>query len=44
MPFNPTTYAETASRTDPAFREAFEGMEDEFAALAELRKARQSAS
>lgn len=43
VPFNPTAYAEAASRTDPAFREAYEGMEEEFAALAELLKARQSA-
>lgn len=43
-PFNPTAYAEAANRTDPAFRKAYEGMEEEFAALAELLKARQSAS
>ena len=43
IPFNPTAYAEAASRTDPAFREAYEGMEEEFGALAELLKARQSA-
>lgn len=42
-PFNPTAYAETASRTDPAFREAYEGLEEDFTALAELPKARQSA-
>jgi len=44
LPFNPTAYAEAASRTVPAFREAYEGMEEEFTALAELLKARQSAS
>lgn len=43
IPFNPTAYAEDASRNDPAFREAYEGMAEEFAALAELLKARQSA-
>jgi DNA-binding XRE family transcriptional regulator len=43
VPFNPTAYAEEASRQDPEFREAYEGMADEFAALAELLKARQSA-
>ncbi len=43
IPFNPTAYAEDESRNDPAFREAYEGMAEEFAALAELLKARQSA-
>ena len=32
--FNPRAFAEEASKRDPAFREAYEGMADEFAALA----------
>lgn len=43
VPFNPAAYAEATSQSDPAFREAYEGMAEEFAALAELLKARQSA-
>ena len=41
--FDPRAYAEEASKLDPAFREAYEGMADEFAALAELLRARQRA-
>ena len=40
---DPRAYAEEASKGDPAFREAYEGLADEFAALAELLRARQSA-
>lgn len=40
--FDPRAYAEEAIR-DPAFSEAYEGMADEFAALAELLRARQRA-
>jgi len=38
--FDPRTFAEEAGKRDPAFREAYEGMADEFAALAELLRAR----
>ena len=41
--FNPRAFAEEASKRDPAFREAYEGMADEFAALAELLRARHRA-
>ena len=41
--FNPRAFAEDACQRDPAFREAYEGMADEFAALAELLRARQRA-
>lgn len=41
--FDPHAYAEEAGKHDPAFREAYEGMADEFAALAELLRARQRA-
>ena len=34
--FNPRAFAEEASKRDPAFRETYDGMADEFAALAEL--------
>lgn len=43
VPFNPRTYAEEASRRDPAFRDAYEAAADEFTALAELLRARQLA-
>lgn len=38
--FDPCTFAQEASKRDPAFREAYDGMADEFAALAELLRAR----
>lgn len=41
--FNPRAFAEDARQRDPAFREAYDGMADEFAALAELLRARQRA-
>lgn len=41
--FDPLAYAKEASERDPVFREAYEGMADEFAALAELLRARQRA-
>jgi len=41
--FNPRAFAEEAGKRDPAFREAYDGMIDEFAALAELLRARQRA-
>lgn len=41
--FNPGAFAKEASRRDPAFREAYDGMADEFAALAELLRARHRA-
>lgn len=41
--FDPRTFAEEAGKRDPAFREAYDGMADEFAALAELLRARQRA-
>lgn len=43
VPFDPRAYAKEAGKRDPAFREAYEGMADEFAALAELLRARQRA-
>lgn len=43
VPFDPKRYAEELSARDPEFREAYEGMADEFAALAELLRARQRA-
>ena len=41
--FDPRTFAEEAGKRDPAFREAYDGMADEFAALAELLRARHRA-
>ncbi|MGL1833058.1 helix-turn-helix domain-containing protein [Rhodocyclaceae bacterium SMB388] len=41
--FDPHAFAEESSKRDPAFREAYEGMADEFAALGELLRARQRA-
>lgn len=41
--FDPGAFAEESSKRDPAFREAYEGMADEFAALGELLRARQRA-
>ena len=38
--FDPRTFAEEAGKRDLAFREAYEGMADECAALAELLRAR----
>lgn len=43
VPFDPKRYAEELSARDPEFREAYDGMADEFAALAELLRARQRA-
>ena len=43
VPFDPRAYAEEASKRDPAFRDAYEATADEFAALAELLRARQRA-
>jgi ribosome-binding protein aMBF1 (putative translation factor) len=43
IPFDPSAYAETESVRDPAFREAYDALNDEFAALAELLRARQTA-
>jgi DNA-binding XRE family transcriptional regulator len=43
VPFDPHAYAEAASEQDPAFRAAYEALHDEFAALAELLRARQAA-
>lgn len=36
--FDPRAYAEEASKGDPAFRDAYEGLADEFAALAEQHR------
>lgn len=41
--FDPHAFAEEACKRDPAFRDAYEGMADEFSALAELLRARQRA-
>ena len=41
--FDPHAFAVEAGKRDPAFHEAYEGMGDEFAALAELLRARQRA-
>lgn len=43
IPSAPRAYAETESARDPAFREAYETPTDEFAALAELLRASQTA-
>ena len=41
--FDPTAYAEQMRRENPDFRAAFDALEDEFAALAVLLKARTEA-
>ena len=41
--FNPKLTAVQKRETDPAFRQAYDALEDEFAALAELLKARKDA-
>ncbi len=43
VPFDPAAYAKKAGNTDAAFREAYDGLADEFAALRELLSARQRA-
>lgn len=35
--FDPHAFAEEARKRDPTFREAYEGLADEFAALAEMK-------
>jgi len=41
--FNPKAHAAKKRKTDPAFRAAYDALEDEFAALAALLQARQDA-
>ena len=43
VPFDPKGYAAKRSKTDPKFAMAYEALEDEFAAVAALLKARTAA-
>lgn len=43
IPFNPKTHAAQKSATDPEFKAAYDALEDEFAALSALLKARKEA-
>ncbi len=43
VPFDPLAYAQQRSQTDPAFKAAFEALDDEFSALDVLLRARKEA-
>jgi DNA-binding XRE family transcriptional regulator len=43
VPFDPDAYAKEARRSDPAFRQEYDNLEDEFSALEELLNARRRA-
>jgi DNA-binding XRE family transcriptional regulator len=43
IPFNPKAHAVKKSATDPDFKAAYDALEDEFAALSALLKARKEA-